>query len=292
MPFQSANAGLFDDFMKSIQENFEALIRQALEISEEHAVQIAMGIGYDFSKIYFENFVDLSSSDLMFERVLLYVVFNYDINHYYEILNQSPILRQFELEKQSQFIEEKKAEIKEKFPVLGEYDTEAWKIVKYSVKRQIVASYSDESNLAELDKRRGIIDEATIAVLQLMPTYDPEEGRVVTLNYTAVKLVQEIPSLKGSDIEKDPIRASALVVLDPEYLLYMNIIETNDGWISIEEAETYNYKSDEIRRAKLALLALDFAMDAKKIEDPNKKLQDFNVIIKEINSEIDILIAN
>lgn len=286
VPFQTAYANLFED----IFNDPEIVIRLALEVSEEFATKVAKAIGYEFSKSYFENLNEISASDLEFKRVLLSVIFSYDLINYHEILTKFPILQQFELEQQIQLVEDKKRELKEKFAIIGEYDSQAWNIVENNMERQLIAYYADETNVDELEKRRGLVDEATITAVQIFPTYDPDVG-IVPLDYTAKKFVNKVPSLKGSDLSEDPVRATALIVLEPEFILHIDIIKTKDDhWISLEEASTYGYKTEDIEKAKLAIKTLDFISDSKDMTDPNQKISEFFEIVEGINAEAENLI--
>ena len=289
----SVSALSFNDIIKEISVDLISIIETALnEFGEEYAVEVAKTFGYDFAKNFFENYIEIASEDYLLERILLSVIFPTNQNHYFEILRELPVVRDFEIEKQIEFLESKKEEIKTNYKINGKYDAQAWEIIEINTNRQILAYYSDQENLEELEKRRGLLTEATVIGLKIMPAYDSEEG-LVTLDNITKKQIQKIPALQGSDFAKDPVRASALFVLDPESILYLKIIETEDGyWISVEEALAYGYNEDDVRRAKLAWKTAFFVADVKDVSNPNQKILEFIEIIEEINKEKEILFKN
>lgn len=279
---------IFLDFFEDVIEVItdEDRIRQALLISEELALKIAHELGYDFSKSYFENYKDAASKDLTFEHILLSVIQSYNLHQYSNILTDNSFLRQFEINEISQEIEKSKDEFRTKFQFFGTYDKDAYDILESNLQRLIIAKYTDQSNVDALYQTRSVNEELAIMLIQATPSYDPKTGQLVTLNHTMNEFVQDIPALEGTDIKRDPLRSGVLLVTEPDYTMNAKLIKTKDGHvISFEEAIMYDYKNEDVRKAQLALEALDFAMDVKKIEHPEKKAQQFRELMKKINEE-------
>jgi len=132
----------------------------------------------------------------------------------------------------------------------GAYREEAFNILEKEARRQLCEKYSDPAEVGELEKRRDLLTEATIAAVKLIPIYDPESGQIHTFDQFARNLYSEIPGVEGSDLAKDPVRCVALMVLDNDYLMYAKIIQTPDGkWISMAEALSIGYKVNEVTSA-------------------------------------------
>lgn len=295
---QFAFADFIDDIFKSTEKildeitDSEKLIRQAIENGNEKlALEIALSFGKNFSEIYFETYSDINSQNLTFEHILLTVILHYDVQEYSKILSLNPFLRQFEINKINSESEKIKEDIRKEHEFLGTYDIEAWKILENNSKRILIAKYSDQSNVDELYKTRSLDEEATIMILEMTPSYDPKTGQLVTLNQTITNTVKNIPALDGTDIEKEPIRAGVLLATEPDYTMQAKLIKTSDGHvISLEEAIMYDYKNEDVKKAQLALELLDAAMDAKKIDHPQKKAQEFRDLIEKINNESNYLL--
>ena len=264
----------------------EELIRHALTISEKYGLQIAHTIGYDFSESYFDNYQDVDVKNLTFEYILLSVIQSYNVQQYSDILIENPFLREFEIEKNIQNFENDKDDVRDKYHILGTYDKDAWNILETSSKQIIIAKYTDQSNIDALNKPRSADEEVAIMIIQAIPAYDPKTGQLVTLKQATNELIQDIPALDGTDIEKDPIRSGVLLVTEPDYMMQAKLIQTQNGHtISLQEALLYDYKNEDVRKAQQILEIIDDVMDLKKIDHPDKKAQQFTDLIKKINAE-------
>jgi len=189
--------------------------------------------------------------------------------------------------------EKVKQEFKEKYTILGDYDEEAYDIFKKNTKRILIAKYSDQKNVDALNKTQSLDVEVAIMLMKMAPSYDPETGNLTTLDNTVNQLIIEIPALKGTDIEKDPIRSGVLLLTEPSYTMQAKLILTKDGHIiSFEEALIYDYKNEDVAKAQSLIEILDQAMDLKKVDHPDKKAQEFIDLIEKINNEKEILITN
>lgn len=255
-------------------------------------MKVAIDVGYDFSKDYFENFVDIGSKDLTFEHILLSVILHFNLQQYSDILTENPFLRQFEIEKNIQNFEKDKDKIRNEHGFLGTYDEDAWYILESGSKRIIIAKYTDQSNIDALNMPRSTDEELAIMLIQATPTYDPKTGQLVTLKHATGELVRDIPALDGTDIQKDPIRSGVLLATEPDYTIQAKLIQTKDGHtISLQEALLYDYKNEDVKTAQNLLIIIDDAMELKKIDHPEKKAQQFRDLIDKINAEKEYLLS-
>lgn len=170
--------------------------------------------------------------------------------------------------------------------VTGSYREEAFNILEKEARRQLCEEYSDPSKVGELEKRRGLFTETTIAIVKLIPIYDPESDQVHTFDQFARNLYNEIPGIEGSDLAQDPVRCVGLMVLDSDYLIYAKIIQTPNGkWISMAEALSCGYKVNQVMSA---VSDYNVARQGYRENDPSKvenAMVSFASRISEINKE-------
>lgn len=90
-------------------------------------------------------------------------------------------------------------------------------------------------------------NELPIALLRNVPVYDPESGRVMTLDTRLREITHQIGGSEGSDLERDPVRAGYLMMHDPDYLMNSAhiISDMNGNWLTMQE--TLNLSPDELR---------------------------------------------
>lgn len=233
---------------------------------------------------YFKEDYNFNPNNLLIEEKLLTQIFDYSHMIYSEILYNVEPLQKNEIKIiEEKFSDLEKAKSEQEF-IWRDYDSDLWTVLESDGQRLIVATFSNQEEIDELNKQRGLIDEGTILLVKAMPIYDSEEQKVTTLDKTARKFTAKIPALEGSDIGKDPVRATSLMMLETNYLLHAKIIQTNDQkWISIEEAITEGYEKEDVQKAKLVLKAAKLALNANDIDEVNVNLVSFVQIIFELS---------
>lgn len=128
----------------------------------------------------------------------------------------------------------------------GTYRREAWSVIEVERRRQLCSEYNDPAKVGQMEKKRGILTEGAIAAIKLFPVYDEKSGQIRTYDAFARDMVNQTPGLAGSDLANDPVRCTALMLLDSDYLMYAKIIQTPNGkWISIREAQECGYRTEE-----------------------------------------------
>lgn len=128
----------------------------------------------------------------------------------------------------------------------GTYRREAWSVIETEKKRQLCNEYNDPAKVGQMERKRGVLTEGAIAAIKLFPVYDEKSGKIRTYDAFARDMVNQTSGLAGSDLANDPVRCTALMLLDSDYLMYAKIIQTPNGkWISIREAQECGYRTEE-----------------------------------------------
>ncbi len=131
------------------------------------------------------------------------------------------------------------------------YSKNSWDIIAEDLGKYITEKEFSENELNSLDKRRGLITEASITSLKIIPVYDIEDNQVKTLDQMMREMVGNNPYIGESDLAKDPLRTGALLLFDNDYMNYGKIIPTTDGtYMSIEEAYQSGYNTEEIENVR------------------------------------------
>lgn len=170
--------------------------------------------------------------------------------------------------------------------VTGAYREEAYNIISIEARRQMCEEYNNPAKVGELERKRRLTTEATIAAIKLVPIYDSEKKEIHTFDQFARDLYRDVPSMEGSDLSADPVRCATLMMLDSDYLMNAKIIKAPNGkWMSIRESQSVGYKTSDVSSAEDSY---DLAREGYRTDDPNKietGINEFALKINMINEE-------
>jgi len=274
---QFAHASWLDDLENAFKGTVEK-IKDALEKGEE--------ITYEIAKDYFEREdYRFEAENLSIEKKLLSIIFDSNQKKYSQILYKIIPIQQYEVALQKYLIYEILESIKTEDTGWNEYRSDIEMLLDEFLTRQMIATFSNQKEIDALNQNRGLVSEATCFVFKAIPVYDSKENKPMTLDEAATNLVDKVPALKESDVGKDPIRFSCILLVDSDYLLYAKIIKTPDEkWISIEEASALGYKTNEINQAKIILKSIDLAKNIRNPAMVDQNIIEFASIVNEINN--------
>lgn len=160
----------------------------------------------------------------------------------------------------------------------------------YKIKKQILNNildeYAQEDKISKSKARLSLLDKATIINLKKLYVYDLEKDKPVKLEDLSREYVQKMPELRGSEIANDPLETTSVLICDPNYLLYADLIKTKDGkWISIDDASNLGYKKKEVKELKSLLRTVSLAKDMSNPSKIDKNIDRITSLIEKINNE-------
>ena len=275
---------------EGIEDFFKENLGKVIDSIEEFKNNLESGQIIPVEDIikYFKENYRFDPNNLPVTEELLTRVFDHSNIEYSKILYNIEPLQENEVKVIKENLDRKlddlgKIKSEQEF-IWRDYDSDLWIVLESDGQRLMVATFSNQEEIDELNKRRSLLDEGVILLVKAMPMYDYEEKKVSTLDKAAKKFTAKIPDLEGSDIGTDPVRATSLMMLDTEYLLHARIIQTTDEkWISVEEAITTGYEKEDVKKAKLFLKAARIALNAGNVSEININLVNFVEIIFEIS---------
>ncbi len=124
-----------------------------------------------------------------------------------------------------------------------------------------------------------------IVALKELPMYDPKRNRVVTVDNYARHIVQTLGVSSASDLGKDPVATTILLMVDRDYLLKARLFPSPDGrtYVSLTDLTGFDLTDPQVRQAKDAYYASHFSWEKRDAPKTAHHLQRFARAVRQVN---------
>ena len=158
-----------------------------------------------------------------------------------------------------------------------------------NVSKKYVQEIKDNPSIVFEYKKKAdrTVARGTANILSEIPVYNPYKGRKTTMNQMCRDYLHDMGGdyINGSELERDPVGTSLMIMMDEEYLLEAKLIETSGGnWISVNDALDRNFQLDEMYEIKNIHSRMQTAYRNENSYDFEDNFRQFSANVKLVNN--------